>query len=422
MLLTLAAVKSRNARMLARLRKLGVDIKNTQGLEALAAIENFADWNKFEAHLQNQPQMHQLRMAPALPQPPRFLVLSPGSGKSAIMQLLAAQCAAKGRIVVCIDFSGNGFQSMPLAYSEQMEVIPVTFDQQGDVIVEPVQPRNDKPIKLLQFATAGLSRHAEDLGKAFAAVAQHMVDNWSSEVLDKIGLVLVDEFHRIQAGMRYAVHITLPLLHTLGALLVVGSQVYPFDLRDSPLNWRVITTKDIDSQANAQTVHAEVSHVFLDDCVNLPPSFSDDTLLVEAFSVYIHMTTRRKAYNFHLGPYAHIIDSFSNAWLSESKRRTEILRFFRELKSLKLFPTNHQLTNVVNSADVAWRTEVIECTVHRPQCRIVGFAPKVTAELREQSRLLLAQHGFDSNSARLFANSIEAATPSDMLDPRLGSY
>lgn len=322
MLLTLSEVKSRNARMLARLRKLGVEIKNTQGLEALAAIENFSDWNKFEAHLQKQVQNIAAHKEEMHPQPPRFICLSPGSGKSAVLELLMVDCASKGNFVICFDFSGNGFRGMPPDYTSLVEVIPVTWSDVGDLRVGQLHPKTDRPIKLFAFTTETHFGSVDYRGKVFADLVKQITENWSRDVLGHLGLVVVDEFHRVRDGRHDVIHVSLPLLHGLGPTLVVGSQVFPLDLKNSVLAWRVITTKDIDSHADAHSVLDGISHVFLEDCVNLPPSFADDSVLIEAFAVYTYMKLRRKAFNFQFGRHTNMIQIFSNEWQAVRKRNS----------------------------------------------------------------------------------------------------
>lgn len=73
------AAKSRAQHLAARLKALGVNLRHTQALEALAASEGFRDWNRYQAHLESSPQH--------LPRPSverkRVLFLGrPGTGKT----------------------------------------------------------------------------------------------------------------------------------------------------------------------------------------------------------------------------------------------------------------------------------------------------------------------------------------------------
>lgn len=70
------SAKRRAKLLMQRLKELGADIKHTQALEALAASEDFSDWNRYQAHL--------LRHNPALDLDPSLNVvaLRPGMGKT----------------------------------------------------------------------------------------------------------------------------------------------------------------------------------------------------------------------------------------------------------------------------------------------------------------------------------------------------
>lgn len=78
------AAKSRAQRLSARLKELGVSVRHTQSLEALAAVEGFRDWNRYQAHLEK-------KCAPWLPtQGRRVLMLGPpGTGKTSACKVWA---------------------------------------------------------------------------------------------------------------------------------------------------------------------------------------------------------------------------------------------------------------------------------------------------------------------------------------------
>lgn len=54
--ITLKEAKQQADRLSARLAELGVAIKRTQALEAIAAVHNYADWNRFQAGRNNETQ------------------------------------------------------------------------------------------------------------------------------------------------------------------------------------------------------------------------------------------------------------------------------------------------------------------------------------------------------------------------------
>ena len=70
--------KARAKLLAQRLNQLGVSIRHTQALEALAASEGFSDWNRYQAHLQHHPGATRTAEESSL----TFVALRPGMGKT----------------------------------------------------------------------------------------------------------------------------------------------------------------------------------------------------------------------------------------------------------------------------------------------------------------------------------------------------
>lgn len=69
----LKQAKSQATKLSTRLKQLGVDIKRTQSLEAIAAINNYPDWNRFSAAIESG-AVTSLAAVTALTEHPRYVV------------------------------------------------------------------------------------------------------------------------------------------------------------------------------------------------------------------------------------------------------------------------------------------------------------------------------------------------------------
>ena len=88
---SIAEAKSQADRLTARLNELGVNLKRTHALEAIAAIYNYSDWNRFQA------AASEVDLPVELPTEPKeatisnygrhkVIALRPGEGKSTMLK------------------------------------------------------------------------------------------------------------------------------------------------------------------------------------------------------------------------------------------------------------------------------------------------------------------------------------------------
>lgn len=297
MLLNVSELKSRNTRMISRLKKLGVDIKHTQGLEGLAAAENFSDWNKYEAHLRNQAKESPTSSSPFTWTQPRFLALPPGSGKSTILQMLSADCISRGKSVLYIDCGTGVYADMPSFLINKCQLVSLRRDVDGNTQVNAFSTLTATPLKLLELDIRQHIREGEELGVFVSLAVDKVKAICTPAFLSTLGLVVIDEFHQLPLQTGMAQRVLVNTLLELGAPLIVGSQEYPSKMLASSIDWRVITRRSMDYKMQVFDQHP---CIFVEDYVNLPPSFTDELVLPEAYSVYAHMALRGIKYGYTL--------------------------------------------------------------------------------------------------------------------------
>lgn len=90
--ISIPAAKAQATLLQKRLNELGVSIKRTQAIEAVAAIHNFEDWNRFKAHVDGNPAIASRTCMKEC----KILVAPPGYGKSTTMETIFTLQAKTG--------------------------------------------------------------------------------------------------------------------------------------------------------------------------------------------------------------------------------------------------------------------------------------------------------------------------------------
>lgn len=315
MTLKISEVKSRNTRMIARLKQLGINIKHTQGLEGLAAAENFSDWNKYEAYLHKH-NTARLQTETDVSKQPRFIAVHPGSGKTTCLQMLVADCISNGKTALYIDCSTGTFERMPTFLQKQCTVFS------GKQLIEHGNNKHskldlgDKPFKLVEM-DFGVSYADSNKVYDLIRLLKYVKNAIAGGSLINIGLIVLDEFHRLSIQNDFVMQFLVPEFIELGAPLVIGSQLLPNNLPNDGLQWRITTTKDLKSECCGNEV-LNYSYMYLDECTSEPPSFDDADRLPEAFAAYVYMHVRRIKYPNTLGSKKPLLDMFSEYYQSES--------------------------------------------------------------------------------------------------------
>lgn len=105
---TLPGAKAQATLLQKRLSELGVSIKKTQANEAIAAIHNFPDWNRFKANLDSAPTQ---KTRTSLKET-KIICAPPGYGKSATLESLLTFHALEGEgIPVYIEMVSEPYRS-----------------------------------------------------------------------------------------------------------------------------------------------------------------------------------------------------------------------------------------------------------------------------------------------------------------------
>lgn len=122
------AAKSRAQRLGARLKELGVTVRHTQALEALAAAEGFRDWNRYQASLEHAELPLEARGKRVL------LVGRPVTGKTTACQEWAFKESQS--VVLWVEGVGNtsSYDRLPAEVQERTEKIDVHFGPDGQFL------------------------------------------------------------------------------------------------------------------------------------------------------------------------------------------------------------------------------------------------------------------------------------------------
>jgi Glyoxalase superfamily protein len=187
------AAKLQANRLMSRLEALGSPIKRTQALEAVAAINNFPDWNTCLASLATQ-----------IPDEKEHTVLmmGPGMGKTAVVTMLFADQIRTGHgMPMLIDCTGGFIHNeIPDGIKEGAHVIrlPLSDDQPLDA---PAPPKGATSVVVLigETSTWGVGDEvAQTLTGAICRFVQHMRAHWKQSAIESIGSVFIDEFARMK--------------------------------------------------------------------------------------------------------------------------------------------------------------------------------------------------------------------------------
>ncbi len=185
------AAKSRAQHLATRLKALGVSLRHTQALEALAASEGFRDWNRYQAHLESSPQRQSM---PSVERKRVLFLGRPGTGKTSACMAWAFKTPLQNFVkdpwegvpfatleypsasVLWIEgvHDGHGYDLLPAPVRAEVDRVKVRFNEEGillpnDLEKEPLLPKQtSRWIEVCPtFSTSLLYSEAGD--KAYAA-------------------------------------------------------------------------------------------------------------------------------------------------------------------------------------------------------------------------------------------------------------
>lgn len=218
--------KARAKLLAQRLNQLGVSIRHTQALEALAASEGFSDWNRYQAHLQHHPGATRTGEESSL----TFVGLRPGMGKTtaAVRHCQARRDAGSILWINLVDQNGPALATQP---GDRAAVL--AYDSEGGL--SPV-PRLEHPGVTMLSLTAGpgtpMYSPAGDqaLERAFDHLMAHLEQAF--EAGWRPATVVLDEAHRLKA-LCSAFHAS----QKLGPLMAKNPGQWIVLSQSDPLEW-----------------------------------------------------------------------------------------------------------------------------------------------------------------------------------------
>ena len=247
----ITAAKAQADRLTTRLRDLGVEIKRTQSLEGIAAINNFSDWNRYQAHMEHDAPDDFGAMAGGRLH--RIILMRPGEGKTGILLLRFADAILEGKgIPIFIDcVRTNSLEALPEEVRRHATRITASFDKDGKL--EDI-PAPSGPIRALWVDLVGESLPgAPAVAKAFCSLAAAIQSNWGRDFFGRVSVVLIDEFQRVDERNADVFAQALPTLASSGAQLIVATQLVSSVMPLSSLDFALITTSDWMAAAKTYT-------------------------------------------------------------------------------------------------------------------------------------------------------------------------
>ena len=218
--------KARAKLLSQRLAQLGVSIRHTQALEALAASEGFSDWNRYQAHLQHHPRSSSRQEEASL----TFLGLRPGTGKTtaAVRHCQSRRDAGPILWINLVDQNGPALATQPgdraavLAYDSEGKLSPVPRLEHPGVTMLSLTAGPGTPM----YSPAGDQALEQAFDHLMAHLEQAFEAGW------RPATVILDEAHRLKA-LGSAFHAS----QKLGPLMAKNPGQWIVLGQSDPLEW-----------------------------------------------------------------------------------------------------------------------------------------------------------------------------------------
>ena len=216
--------KARAKFLSQRLVQLGVSIRHTQALEALAASEGFSDWNRYQAHLERQ------AVPSFLEDSLTFVGLRPGMGKTtaAVRHCQSRRDAGPILWINLVDQNGPALATQPgdraavLAYDSEGGLSPIPRLEHSGVTMLSLTAGPGTPM----YSPAG----DQALERAFDHLMAHLEQAF--EAGWRPATVVLDEAHRLKA-LGSAFHAS----QKLGPLMAKNPGQWIVLSQSEPLEW-----------------------------------------------------------------------------------------------------------------------------------------------------------------------------------------
>lgn len=318
-MLTHKEAKRRGARIVARLRSLGCEISTNHGLQAVAASEDYPDWNRMlsaieqaHGHGAARGMAFSTPKAKAVASPGRrtLLVAGPGFGKTTMLSLRMAAEVQRGGRYLFIGVECDAGLTVPKSFRREAYRVEIegSPDGSGGVVHRvswvPPESGNAEASVLVSVKTTDYfsnpKRGAEILAHCLAQLPELLGAALPMEVrLDGISLVLLDEAHRLMrdaAGERVMREI-LPRFASGGAEVIAATQlatVQTLCQGDEMVVDRLIVSEDFRHFAYSDAVAARVA-IVLEKLADEPPDIDDDALLLDAIAGVVLRSLRARS-------------------------------------------------------------------------------------------------------------------------------
>lgn len=186
-------VKNQAAALSERLKFLGVDIKNTQALEAVSALLNSSDWNRLSAKLSTLTASD----APFQRRENKILVGAPGVGKTqTLMSIFKRELEQGEKIPVFVTFQSAKdllqYWESTSDVMKQCQVININYDSSNFITdVEPIDPKARGVIVVLSTSLT----HSAFMNLMLIEFMRQFGNIFGASKFCKIGTLMFDEIH-----------------------------------------------------------------------------------------------------------------------------------------------------------------------------------------------------------------------------------
>lgn len=197
-------VKTHAAILIESLKSHGVVLKKSQALEVISKLENRTDWNRLRVKLQNLARPKKPSRPTEMTKDAVFIVGGSRTDKTEILKTLfeleALECATTP-ILLSVGGSGHTFGSQSDDFFCKSERLTISYDRNGVIGSEELNYRS----YLKNAVSKGLlvnfvsSIKGSRIGVGFA-IAQVLKDHQAMLPFycrDKVGSLLIDDFHQI---------------------------------------------------------------------------------------------------------------------------------------------------------------------------------------------------------------------------------
>ncbi|MDW5418092.1 glyoxalase superfamily protein [Iodobacter sp. CM08] len=300
MAISLREAKLQADRLSSRLKMLGVDIKRTQALEAVAAVYNFPNWLKFKDSLDKHhgpaPQASTADRGPH-----RILLLRPGEGKTSIMAMLFENEVKKKQSIPLWITCGETLPQHILSDDtlESVSIITADFSDEGEILALPGLDKGSTGIwvRLHHPAMSPHTPHGRSIrAKAMIGLLASIKREWPERIASEINWCLIDEFNRLDQNHPGLLNSALPDFAGTNITLVISTPHLP---SAAPPGYRIISSRGTAELPMKGLVFCTAKDVVIaDDDRNIVPGMDSPPTYVEGIAKQVLGAIRDKENNY----------------------------------------------------------------------------------------------------------------------------